>query len=198
MFRPWIRCRALTLGLVLLSLAATLSTAQKEDRTQTRPAGAKVPVPAEQIQTDDGDTVTIDWGNGDREVVRILGIDTPETAHPEHNIPFEQPFGAEARGFCAGAFATARSVELLRAAMKDPYGRTLGYLFVDGKNYSEAVLLAGLAVESVSRYGDNGFPEEAKLMLAAAAKAGPVPFEDPHEYRARMRRVSDAAKATTP
>ena len=40
-----------------------------------------------------------DWPGADAEVVRILGIDTPETRRLEHNLPFDQPFGKEANRF---------------------------------------------------------------------------------------------------
>lgn len=166
----------------------------KPDLRQERPAEVRVGVPRDRVVVDDGDTIDIEWGSSDTETVRILGIDTPETQHVEHNIPFDQPFGREARAFAKGAFAMADSIEILRARMKDPFGRTLGYVFLDGRNYSELVLRAGLAVESVSRFGDNGFPEEARLMREAARAGEPVPFEDPAEYRKRMRRVSEAQK----
>jgi endonuclease YncB( thermonuclease family) len=139
---------------------------------------------------DDGDTVVIRWPGGDVETVRILGIDAPETRHVEHDIPYAQPFGPEARAFAQGAFATATTVELLRARTLDPYGRTLGYLFLNGRNYSVLVVQARLAAESVSFYGDNGLPREAAAVLAAASSAGPLPFEPPHAFRARMRDVS--------
>lgn len=159
-------------------------------RVQTRPSGMRVDVPLDKIIIDDGDTVVIDW-DGDRETVRILGIDTPEIQHLPHNIPYDQPFGREATGFASGAFAVAGKVEILRSDTLDPYGRTLGYLFVDGKNYSVLVVQAHLAIETVSHYGDNGFPDEAAAVLAAAKAAGPVPFEPPFQYRNRMREVSD-------
>jgi endonuclease YncB( thermonuclease family) len=142
------------------------------------------------VGIDDGDSITIRWDRRDTEVVRILGIDTPETRHLEHDIPYAQPFGEEARRFAQEAFADASTVELLRAATLDPYGRTLAYVFLDGRNYSVLVLGARLAIESVSHFGDNGFPEEAADVLAAAEAAGPVAFEPPHRYRARMRELS--------
>jgi hypothetical protein len=49
---------------------------------------------------------------------------------------------------------------------------------------------AGLAAESVSHYGDNGLPAEAAAVLAASKQAGPLPFEPPHQFRARMRGLS--------
>ena len=178
-------------GALLLTQAARAADPTPQDR----PFGKRVTVAPEKVKVDDGDTVVIDWGTGDVETIRILGIDTPETQHIEHNIPFDQPFGREAMGFAEGAFATATQVELLRSPTKDPYGRTLGYLFLNGRNYSELIILAGLAAETVSHYGDNGCPEEAKAVTAAAAKAGPLPFEAPYEYRNRMRKYADATKA---
>jgi hypothetical protein len=81
-------------------------------------------------------------------------------------------------------------VELLRARTVDQYGRTLGYLFLNGRNYSVLAVQARLAAESVTFYGDNGLPREAAEVLAAAKSAGPLPFEPPHAFRARMRDVS--------
>ncbi len=163
-------------------------------KPQPRPFGTRVEVEPTRIVVDDGDSVAIRWPGGD-EVVRILGIDTPEIRHPEHDLPYAQAFGPEARAFALGAFATASRVELLRAATLDPFGRSLGYLFLDGRNYSVLVLKARLAEESVSRYGDNGFPKEAAEVLAAAREQGPLAFEAPADYRARMRELSRALKA---
>jgi micrococcal nuclease len=142
------------------------------------------------VRIDDGDSLTIRWARGDTEVVRILGIDTPETRHLEHDIPYAQPFGEEARRFAIDSLAGATRVELLRCATLDPYGRTLAYVFLDGHSYSVLAVRARLALENVSHFGDNGLPGEAAEVLAAAEAAGPVPFEPPHRYRARMRELS--------
>ncbi|MBK8230896.1 MAG: thermonuclease family protein [Candidatus Eisenbacteria bacterium] len=191
------RARTLTLAFLLALSAATglPATAQDKREEQNRPHGTAVAVPVDKVKVDDGDTVVIAWDNGDNEIVRILGIDTPETQHIEHNIPYDQSFGREALGFARGAFATATEIQIKRAPTKDPYGRSLAYLFLNGRNYSALIVGAGLAAESVSHYGDNGFPEEAKAVLDAAAAAGPLPFEPPFEFRNRMRKVADAMKA---
>ncbi len=192
---------ALTLAAALLPTAALAQAAappraprpvepRPEPKPQPRPHGLRVPADPALVQVDDGDTVVIRWSKDDRETVRILGIDTPETRHLEHDLPYAQPFGPEARGFAQGAFATATQVELQRASTLDPYGRTLGYLFLNGRNYSVLVVQARLAAESVTFYGDNGLPKEAAEVLAAAKAAGPLPFEPPHVFRARMRDVS--------
>jgi micrococcal nuclease len=139
--------------------------------------------------------VMIRWAANDVETVRILGIDCPETRHVEHDLPYPQPFGDEARAFAAGVMAGANQVELLRAATLDPYGRTLGYLFVNNQNYSVMVIEARLAEESVTRYDDNGLQPEAAAVLAAAKQQGPLPFESPGAFRERMRAVSAWLKA---
>ena len=161
---------------------------------QPRPSGEKVKVDPAMISVDDGDTVTIQWDDKDAEIVRILGIDTPETQHVAHNIPLDQEYGREARAFAQGAFSTASEVQLLRCATIDPYKRTLGYLFVNGKNYSLLVIKARLAEESVTAFGDNGFPEIAAEVKAAARAAGPLPFESPNYFRRRMRALSEWIK----
>jgi micrococcal nuclease len=179
----------------LLVVAAGCLRAADQPPRQPRTHGSRVPVPVDAIRIDDGDTVAIVWGRGQTEVVRILGIDAPETQYAEHDLPFDQPFGPEATAFARGVFATADQVELLRAATLDPYDRTLGYVFVNGKNYSVLILQARLAVETVSVFGDNGFPREAAACLKAAAEAGPVPFESPHLFRRRMRDVAQQMRS---
>jgi endonuclease YncB( thermonuclease family) len=163
-------------------------------KPQARPHSKRVAIDPAQVRVGDGDTVTLDWGAEGRETVRILGIDTPETEHTNYDMPYPQSFGHEARAFARGAFAAASQVELLRAPMTDPYGRTLGYLFLNGRNYSALAIRARLAEESITKFGDNGFPEQAAEVLQAARESGPMPFESPAEHRRRMRAVSEWMK----
>jgi len=170
--------------------AATTPSPRPTPKPQPRPHGQRVSVDPRLVEVDDGDTVVIRWGQGDAEIVRILGIDTPETRHPSHNLPYAQSFGEEARAFAQGAFAAATQIELLRASTVDPFDRSLGYFFLNGRNYSVQVVSARLAAESVTAFGDNGFPKEAAEVLEASKAAGPLPFEPPHQFRARMRDVT--------
>jgi micrococcal nuclease len=195
---PW----ALSVGPDALALAAAessqpqpISPPQPASKPQLRAHGIRVAVPPNRLEVDDGDTVLVRWNDADVETVRILGIDAPETRHIEHEIPYAQPFGPEARAFAEGAFAAATQIELLRAATLDPFDRTLGYLFLNGRNYSVLVIYARYAEETVSVYGDNGLPREAAEVSAAARHAGPLPFESPADYRRRMRALSRWMKA---
>jgi micrococcal nuclease len=195
------RTRVRTLGVFLLAgslhgLHAQQAAPQAAAKAQVRPHSARVAVDARLIQVDDGDTVLIRWSKEpEGETVRLLGIDTPETRHIEHDIPYDQLFGPEARAFMRGVVAAATRVELLRASTVDPYGRTLGYLFVDGRNASVLIIEARLAYESVTQFGDNGFPSEAAAVKAASERAGPLPFEPPYQFRGRMRDVTKWMKA---
>jgi len=177
------------LVLVALLLVATLVIA--DDQTPPRASLERIPVDPALIDVGDGDTVVIRWNDDDKERVRILGIDTPEVAHPSMGWYDDQPFGPEATAFAEGVFAMAESVELLRAADPDGYGRTLGYLFVNGRNYSVLAVKARYAVETVSHFGDNGLPEAAEAVLAASREVGPVAFEAPYKFRKRMRELND-------
>jgi 5'-nucleotidase (lipoprotein e(P4) family) len=176
--------------ILVLTLAGADAAAQTAPAAQPRPHGQRQRVPLTALQMDDGDTVSIRWSTTDLETVRILGIDAPEIRHFEHDLPYDQPFGRDAAAFARARFGRAAQLEILRAATLDPFGRTLAYLFIDGRNYSLEILDARLAVESVTAFGDNGFPTEAAAVLAAAKKTGPVAFEPPHVYRARMRSVT--------
>ena len=57
------------------------------------------------------------------------------------------------------------------------------------------VIKARYSTETVSHYGDNGLPKEAAEVKAAAKDIGPLPFEPPHQFRARMRRPDELDEA---
>lgn len=175
----------LVLGLLTLTRIAPPACAGDRPRAEA--------VPLEHIRVDDGDSLRIVDADGTEEV-RLLGIDCPEIQHLQHDLPFDQPFGREAKAFLEGCLAMGTRAELRRSGQTDPFGRTLAYLVVDGRNVSVLLLAAGRALETVTRYGDNGMPEEAAACLAAAAKAPPLPFEDPREFRRRQKALAARMK----
>lgn len=129
------------------------------------------------IRYDDGDTFTV----GDV-TIRILGIDTPETKHEPHGIFENQPYGPEASAYSEKILRASKVIEYLPAG-KDIYGRVLAHVFIDGKLYATEIIRAGLAYESVSYYGDNGFPDLAQECLTAAEQSDRPPFEEPWLWR---------------
>ena len=115
-----------------------------------------------------------------RETVRILGSDAPEIRHKNNPIAEDQPSGQESLAFARRSILGAGQLELVRAAHGDRFRRTLGYLFVDGVNYSVLAIENHLAESTIDRFGDSGFPREA------ARGAGPPPFESPVRFRDRV------------
>lgn len=77
----------------------------------------------------DGDTLLL--GTGER--VRLIGVDTPETKHPNKPVEF---FGREAAAFTK-RLAEGKRVKLeygqadAHIQHKDRYGRTLAYVFLE-------------------------------------------------------------------
>ena len=170
---PAARCRgptpwALAIGLLLGGFVVS-SVVAGAVLPQRRPHGVRVTVEPQALRLMDGDTAEIRWSAADVETVRFLGIDAPELYRGGRSAPPGpknlDPRGAEARGFARGAFGVTRAVALLRCDRLDRYRRTLGYFFLDGRNFSA---LANYTLSHCLNQGDNGLPREAAEVLAAA------------------------------
>lgn len=159
------------------------------------PEGARViDMDKTKIELDDGDSFEYD-GMG----IRVLGMDTPEIAHPEHGFHYDQPYGREASEMTAGIFAGAKKIEYVPYE-EDKYGRMLAHVFVDGDLLSIKLIKAGLAHETVTYYGDNGFPALAQRILKVAEKTKPKDFIPPYKWRQKNRGVRkiDDTEAVAP
>lgn len=98
----------------------------------------------------DGDTIVVRV-RGQREHVRLLGIDTPETRDPRRPV---MCFGREATAFLASLLPRGTPVRLsVDVEARDAYGRLLAYveratdgLFVNGAlaagGYADALVIA--------------------------------------------------------
>ena len=159
-----------------------------------RQAGIKIVVDPGRVRVDDGDTIRINWPDAAAETVRILGIDAPEIRHKNDPSSWDQPFGRESLGFARQHLLKAGRLELLRAAHRDRFLRTLGYLFVDGVNYSTLAIENHMAESTIERFGDSGFPREAVEVRDAERRAGPPPFESPAKFRASVNRTAPAPR----
>ncbi|MBW2332824.1 MAG: thermonuclease family protein [Deltaproteobacteria bacterium] len=122
-----------------------------------------------------------------RITIRILGIDAPEIIHKEHGIFEDQPYGRKAAVMTINILRKAKIVEYL-PFQNDKYGRLLAHVFVDGKLLAVYLIKAGLAYETVSYYGDNGFPGIAERILQAAHESPRPPFERPYKWRRRHQK----------
>jgi len=106
--------------------------------------GDPAPNSATVVDVVDGDTMVIDFG-GREELVRLIGIDTPETVHPDRPV---ECFGPEASAFAAALLPPGVEVEVTRDVVdRDDYGRLLGYVHrVDGLFVNEEMVRQGFAV----------------------------------------------------
>lgn len=99
--------------------------------------------------TVDGDTLDVSTADGQALRVRVLGIDTPETVHPDREV---ECMGPEASDATAQWVDDADTVNLAtddQADSQDDYGRTLAHLVTDdGDNLAADLLDAGLATRT--------------------------------------------------
>lgn len=128
--RRQLRARLILLGIVVL--IAVLILSGRRPAPDAAPVAA--PLDVKVAWCYDGDSFRTE----DNQEIRILGIDCPER---------DAPFADEARDFATNALR-GKSVRL--EADGDSfetgyYGRTLAYIWVDGADYGEAILKAGLA-----------------------------------------------------
>ena len=95
------------------------------------------------IKKIDGDTIIVNFNNKELKV-RYLLIDTPETVKPGVEV---QKYGPEASELNGKLLSNAKDVEIEFDAYEkeDKYHRALCYVYADGKNVQEELLLAGLA-----------------------------------------------------
>jgi endonuclease YncB( thermonuclease family) len=164
---------ALTIVSVLLEKGGSNPWAEEERREYHR----LIRMDKSAIRPDDGDTFFYK-----DLIIRILGIDAPEIVHKEHGIFEDQPYGRKAAAMTADVLKRAAVVEYL-PFQNDKYGRVLAHVFVDEELLAVRLIRAGLAYETISYYGDNGFPELAERILRAVQKSPRPPFERPYRWR---------------
>jgi micrococcal nuclease len=116
----------------------------------------------------DGDTIHVGRG-WRRTTVRLKGVDTPETVHPNKPV---QWYGPEATAFTRQVL-TGKRVRLEREAehQHDAYGRLLAYVFLDdGSSFNRELVRLGYArvyTRFPFRYAD-----DFKQAQAEARQAG--------------------------
>ncbi len=123
---------------VLTVLTLLLAAPAHADGYPDMPPGVQGPFPVTKVV--DGDTIWVDNG-GQREKVRLIGMDTPEVADPRKPVQ------------CFGREASARAEEILGGQSVyletdpsqdavDKYGRTLAYVWVDGRDLFNLDMIA--------------------------------------------------------
>lgn len=94
------------------------------------------------VEIVDGDTIKIDY-HGKIEKLRMIGIDTPESVHPNKKKNTKQ--GKTASNFTKQELLNKKIEVEFDVQKRDKYGRLLGYVYVDGKMYNKTLLEEGYA-----------------------------------------------------
>jgi endonuclease YncB( thermonuclease family) len=88
----------------------------------------------------DGDTINV-VGNGKKEIIRLVGIDAPETSKKKRQPG--QPFSQKSTKYLA-SLVLNKMVEI-KSYGQDRYGRTLGVVHINGINVNLEMVKVGLA-----------------------------------------------------
>lgn len=86
----------------------------------------------------DGDTIIFE----PRVVVRLIGVNTPETVKPENPV---EPFGPEASEFTRDFLGSGEARLTFDRERLDRFGRHLAYVWVGDRLLNEELVRAGLA-----------------------------------------------------
>lgn len=90
----------------------------------------------------DGDTIVVKV-DGKKEKVRMIGVDTPESVHPDESKNTE--FGKEVSNFTKKKLE-GKYVRLETDVQeRDKYGRILAYVYLDNKMFNKTLLEKGYA-----------------------------------------------------
>jgi micrococcal nuclease len=94
------------------------------------------------VRVVDGDTFVIDY-NGKEERVRLIGIDTPESVHPNEEKNTKE--GIKTSNYTKERLEGKMIKLELDVQERDKYGRILAYVYVDGNMYNKELLELGYA-----------------------------------------------------
>jgi endonuclease YncB( thermonuclease family) len=172
-----------TIWTVFVTLLVFTASCSPRQPVSYRPSykGAKL-VHVADIRFDDGDTFDLKG-----KPIRVLGIDTPEIAHPDLGTLENQPYGIAASESTRAWMTRARAIEIVPAG-RDMYDRTLAHVYVDGELLACRLIRHALAYETVSHYGDGGFPDLAQEILDTARGSPKPQFEPPYRWKKKHQR----------
>jgi micrococcal nuclease len=133
----------------------------------------------------DGDTVHITLENPPAgfnrvEKIRMIGVDTPETVHPNSDIEY---FGREASDFTKNTILGKNVYIALDWDTRDKYGRLLAYIYTpDGRCHNAELIKQGYA-HAYTRFSFQ-FLEEFRSLEREARDAGSGLWADSESHTA--------------
>jgi micrococcal nuclease len=86
----------------------------------------------------DGDTFGVDDGSEKGLKIRLIGVNTPETVHPQKPVEF---FGKEASDYVKGILTNQKVRLEFDVNLVDRYGRTLAYVYLKDGTFLNADLI---------------------------------------------------------
>ncbi|MBA4023899.1 MAG: nuclease [Gordonia sp.] len=145
-----LRIRGATLVLLCCVVVSGCSAGQAQVNTPHPTSGITTALPVEVVSVIDGDTLRVQMPGDAVKKVRVIGIDTPEIAHPPDSDP-AQCYGPEAADLTAQLVPEGTVIRLESdpvAGEQDRYGRRLAHVWLpDGLLLSRHLLQAGAARE---------------------------------------------------
>ncbi len=110
------------------------------------------------IRVVDGDTIQVRFDDDSIHKVRLIGVDTPETKHPEKLL---EKYGIEAAKFTQTSLEWKQiTVKQSLSNYQDKYGRLLGYVYLD-ELFFNAELITQWFARVYTRYD---FPYQAEFI----------------------------------
>lgn len=147
------------IALIILIPGIIAGTVKKEEIFEALGIETKTSVQTSQaidgqyevVSVTDGDTFEINY-NGTKTKVRLIGVDTPESVHP--NSKKNNEYGEEASKYTK-SLLEGKTVKLeFDVSPKDKYGRLLAYVYLEnGEMLNEELLKEGYA--QVATYPPN-------------------------------------------
>jgi micrococcal nuclease len=115
----------------------------------------------------DGDTIEVRLG-GEREDIRYIGVDTPETVKPGTPV---QCFGPQAHRFNSRLVAHRQVRLVFGEERRDVYGRLLAYVYL-GRRFVNAELAKRGLARTLTIPPNDRFARRFARLQTAASRAG--------------------------
>lgn len=149
-------------GLAIVVVAYLLNEAgiitNKDDLTETNSLKDTTKYTVTRVV--DGDTIVLSQGE-DSFKVRLIGVDTPESVHPNKEKNTE--FGKIANNYTKEKLLNKEVALELDVQETDKYGRILAYVYIDGVMFNKMLLQSGMA--KIATYPPNvKYVEEFKVL----------------------------------
>lgn len=155
--------RQKTLALLAVSLIVALSYVLFPGEARD---GLDGPYPVDRVM--DGDTIVV-LMDGTEEKVRLIGVDTPESVHPDpdRNVPY----GKVAAEFTRSRLLGQQVYLEYDVETRDKYGRILAYVWIGDEMFNRTLLSEGHAM--LATFPPNvRYVDEFTVLQAEAREAG--------------------------